>query len=507
MSVVALAPARRRSAPARRSHDRRAGLSRRDELRREGPRGAEVLSLPPVGSGRDAVLRRRRTHAEIAAATLAEQGMRISAEAVEGFARKMANIGFLERALGERTTLQMERLRAERRRRRRPPLFRGELLRMRWSFGDPDAMLDACCPPSGGCSAGRSLSPRRPVRRLLSPPRGAMGRVQGRARGARTRSRRSRPERRRALGDGRRRDPDPRARPRLRVQAFRRRGARARVHADLLPARVLLQRQRCVELLRRCARGSGSRPRDRGSSSSSRAWPRWCGSGAPGTLVSEVAVAAMFIGGATTILTNANPLLPLDGYFALTDWLEIPNLRLRAFAYFGWWIRRHVLRLELPEPTAHRARAPRLPDLRIVVACLHRGAFSGSSGCWLIGRAHQALGAVGGLLAAGLVLLVVRGALADWGRSIMLAWRARRAARGAGPAVAGRRPDCGRYPGCARGGAVDAHHVGAVHRGSATRSKRVRARQRHHRAGVRGRGDARERRRSDCASHRSRARA
>ena len=63
----------------------------------------------------------------------------------------------------------------------------------------------------------------------------------------------------------------------------------------------------------------------------------------PGTLMSEIAVAAMIVGGATTLVTNANPLLPLDGYFALTDWLEIPNLRGRALAYFGWWVRRHVL--------------------------------------------------------------------------------------------------------------------------------------------------------------------
>src|SRR5688500_9520300 len=87
----------------------------------------------------------QRTPDEIAAA-LADEGMRISSQAVESFARTMANAGFLERALEERTTLQMERLRAERNVRRRPALFRGELLRMRWSFGDPDAMLTRTMP-------------------------------------------------------------------------------------------------------------------------------------------------------------------------------------------------------------------------------------------------------------------------------------------------------------------------------------------------------------------------
>ncbi|HET9799290.1 MAG TPA: hypothetical protein VFP90_14930, partial [Gemmatimonadaceae bacterium] len=87
----------------------------------------------------------RHTPAEIAA-LLGEEGVRLSAAAVDAFARSMANAGFLERALGERTTLQLERLRAERRERRRPQLFRGELLRMRWSFGDPDTLLSRTLP-------------------------------------------------------------------------------------------------------------------------------------------------------------------------------------------------------------------------------------------------------------------------------------------------------------------------------------------------------------------------
>src|SRR5215207_9805223 len=82
---------------------------------------------------------------EIAAA-LAEDGMRISPQSVESFAHTMANAGFLERALEERTTLQIERLRAERNVRRRPALFRGELLRMRWSFGDPNELLTRSLP-------------------------------------------------------------------------------------------------------------------------------------------------------------------------------------------------------------------------------------------------------------------------------------------------------------------------------------------------------------------------
>src|SRR5438128_12003473 len=72
----------------------------------------------------------------------------------------------------------------------------------------------------------------------------------------------------------------------------------------------------------------------------------------PDTLISQIALAAMVIGGVTTVLANANPLIPLDGYYALSDYLEIPNLRARAFGYLGWLVKRHVLRLEVPAPQA-----------------------------------------------------------------------------------------------------------------------------------------------------------
>jgi len=39
--------------------------------------------------------------------------------------------------------------------------------------------------------------------------------------------------------------------------------------------------------------------------------------------------------GYSLALLNLNPLLELDGYFILMDWLEIPNLRARALAYLG----------------------------------------------------------------------------------------------------------------------------------------------------------------------------
>ncbi|HET7427360.1 MAG TPA: hypothetical protein VFJ50_09985, partial [Gemmatimonadales bacterium] len=88
----------------------------------------------------------RRTPADIAAA-LTEEGLRVSAAAVEGFANKLKTMGLLERTLGERTVLQMERLRAQRRQRLSGGgFYQGDIFRIRWSMGDPDHFMDRTLP-------------------------------------------------------------------------------------------------------------------------------------------------------------------------------------------------------------------------------------------------------------------------------------------------------------------------------------------------------------------------
>jgi len=44
-----------------------------------------------------------------------------------------------------------------------------------------------------------------------------------------------------------------------------------------------------------------------------------------------------------TFLFNFNPLIKLDGYYLLSDWLDIPNLRSKAFAYIGNFFKRKFL--------------------------------------------------------------------------------------------------------------------------------------------------------------------
>jgi putative peptide zinc metalloprotease protein len=70
----------------------------------------------------------------------------------------------------------------------------------------------------------------------------------------------------------------------------------------------------------------------------------------PGTLLAETSFLVMLLAGGLVLLLNFNPLIPLDGYYALVDWLDIPNLRNRSFTYVGARFRRDVLRLDVPVP-------------------------------------------------------------------------------------------------------------------------------------------------------------
>jgi putative peptide zinc metalloprotease protein len=57
-------------------------------------------------------------------------------------------------------------------------------------------------------------------------------------------------------------------------------------------------------------------------------------------------------------LLNLNPLYELDGYYMLSDWLEVPNLRSKALAYDGGavWRRRPFARCAVASDRSERRR-------------------------------------------------------------------------------------------------------------------------------------------------------
>jgi putative peptide zinc metalloprotease protein len=365
------------------------------------------------------------TPAEIAAA-LADEGMRVSALAVESFARTMAAAGFLERALEERTTLQMERLRAERHERRRPALFRGELLRMRWSFGDPDVMLTRSLPYVEWMFSRTFVLVSLAIFVVYTALLGARwGEFKG------------------ALA------------------------STYSLHTITFTNVVVLWMTGAVVILIHelghayACKHFGGEVRELGfmliyfqpafycnvsdawsfPERRARLWVTAAGgwiqlvvaslaalvwwAAAPNTLLSNVAVAGMLIGGATTLLTNANPLLPLDGYFALTDWMEIPNLRLRAFAHFRWWLQRNLLRLDVPEPPA-TPRERRVFLIYGAVATVYTTMVLGFVVMLVVGWSRRAFGIAGGVVTSLTLVYLMRGQISEWLRGIVLAVRARR---------------------------------------------------------------------------------
>jgi putative peptide zinc metalloprotease protein len=51
-----------------------------------------------------------------------------------------------------------------------------------------------------------------------------------------------------------------------------------------------------------------------------------------------------------TLTINASPFMRFDGYFLLSDWLDMPNLHDRAFAFGRWWLRERLFGLGDPQP-------------------------------------------------------------------------------------------------------------------------------------------------------------
>jgi len=70
----------------------------------------------------------------------------------------------------------------------------------------------------------------------------------------------------------------------------------------------------------------------------------------PNELTNQLAYNTMLIASVSTIIFNANPLLRYDGYYMLSDFLEIPNLQQKSKDYLLGLIKRHVFRVKATQP-------------------------------------------------------------------------------------------------------------------------------------------------------------
>jgi putative peptide zinc metalloprotease protein len=113
----------------------------------------------------------------------------------------------------------------------------------------------------------------------------------------------------------------------------------------------------------------------------------WAGT-APGP-VHAIAFNAMLLASVTTLLFNANPLLRYDGYYILSDLLEIPNLNTRSTAMLRHLAERYLLGVQASVTPAHTTGEAWLLAVYGVASALYRVVlFSGIlwiiSGKWLL---------------------------------------------------------------------------------------------------------------------------
>lgn len=71
-------------------------------------------------------------------------------------------------------------------------------------------------------------------------------------------------------------------------------------------------------------------------------------------MAKQVAYTTMMVCSISTVMFNANPLLRFDGYYVLSDLMEIPNLRAKTSLYLTYLFDHYVLGIEKPPPPMER---------------------------------------------------------------------------------------------------------------------------------------------------------
>ena len=74
----------------------------------------------------------------------------------------------------------------------------------------------------------------------------------------------------------------------------------------------------------------------------------------PGSIVNDLAYKMMLLSGVQGALLNLNPLIKADGYYALSQFLDIDNLREDSFAFLRVWAQKYILRRNIDLPAASR---------------------------------------------------------------------------------------------------------------------------------------------------------
>jgi putative peptide zinc metalloprotease protein len=76
----------------------------------------------------------------------------------------------------------------------------------------------------------------------------------------------------------------------------------------------------------------------------------WVATQGSGSLVNQLAFNAMFTASLSTVLFNANPLMRFDGYYIMSDLLEVPNLMQRSNKMLQHLAQKYLYRVEQTRP-------------------------------------------------------------------------------------------------------------------------------------------------------------
>ncbi|MCH7875229.1 MAG: HlyD family efflux transporter periplasmic adaptor subunit [Gemmatimonadetes bacterium] len=350
---------------------------------------------------------------------LRDQGVPLSPAAVQKFAEKLSGMELIERTLGEKSTLLIERLRAERHRRVKRTHYEGSLLRMRWSAGDPDKLFDRWMP-----WLRFFFTPTFMVISAVLFAVYALALVL--------------------------RWPDIIS------------GLAAVYTAEFYTLQNIVMvwgTMMVIIVIHETAHGVtckyfGGQVHEMGAmllyfqpafycnvndawtfpKLSHRIWVTAAGSWIelvvagmaaivwlvvdPNTVIGNLAFFTVILGGVTTVVANANPLIPLDGYYALSDYLEVANLRQRSFGYIAWLLKRYVIRLNLPEPAATE-RERRIFVIYGVLAILYIVSILSLVALFALGLVSRAFGGIGVIAFVLLLWALLRTGLREWGRAIV----------------------------------------------------------------------------------------
>ncbi len=164
----------------------------------------------------------------------------------------------------------------------------------------------------------------------------------------------------------------------------------------------------------------------------------WVGT-EPGTAIHLIAFLTSLAAGLASLLTNLNPLLPLDGYYALSDWLEIPNLRRRSFEYWRWMGRHYVLGMDSPPPrlTPRERRVFRIYGL---LAIGYSVAIAVLGGLWVVVLLSRFIGPwawLGAAVVLGGMVIRSRGRVSSVAAAALTFWRGSRRVRQLAAAAGG----------------------------------------------------------------------